>query len=422
MRLLALIAVALIAAAVFVVPEPGQPVPAPPAATAPAPYSVCPMVESARRTTVIDVVGGEAGEVDGAVFAGGEFPVEFPVDLSPSGTGTIDVAEMTGIALAPVLLGFDDPGHRAEQALSGGGIGSAACRYGAPEPQILPGGDTGEGNVYTVHLTNPFAGSATVDILAASEVGPESDASLEGIVVPPRSVVPVELSSLLPGRRQMSAAVLTREGRVVAGARHESGDDFSVVSGLEPATDWYVAFPALEGASGSLFLYNPGTSDAPFQLDVYGPEGLLEAAREDVVPARSQLVIPAGDHLEGPGVIRVVAAAPLGAAARFSGEGGIAVVPGIPSAGPSWLLPGAGRHGASRAHVFNPGVGEAAVRILDPAGEEVVAGAVAAAAMARFDLPEGPGVVVEADAEVVVSWTTLGDGVMAGDAGRRPAE
>ena len=422
MRVVALAVVAILAAAIFVVPEPGQQVPGPPAPAAPAGYTVCPLVESARRTTVLDVLGGGAGEVDANVFAGGAIAADTTVQLPEEGSAAVEVSELTGIALAPVLIGFDDPSRRVQTSLTGAGIGSTSCAPASPEPQLFLGGDSVEGTVYTLLLSNPFAGSATVDLLAASEVGVETDPGLEGIVVPPRSIVPVELSSLLPGRQLMSVAVVTRSGRVVAGAKHESGSDFSAVSGIQASSDWYLPFPQIEGAYGTLALYNPSGSEVPFQLDVYGPDEVFEAAHEDVIPARSQVVLAARDFLEGPGVLRVVATAPLGAVARFAGEAGEAVFPGVATPGPSWLLPGAGRHGASQAYMFNAGVGEATARLVAPDGQEIATETVPSGAMVAVDLPAGSGASVEADSEIVVVWMTVGDGVLAADAGRQPNE
>lgn len=419
MRFLALIAVAVLAAASLVVPEPPRPVPHAPDPAAPAPYSVCPLAEAARRSTVVASVGGAGGVLSANVFSGGDFVGEESVPVSEGGTGLLEVSQVTGLARAPLLIGLDDPGRALETVLSGAGVAAAVCGPGSADPQVLAGGGTAEGESYTLVLTNPFAGSATVDVLAASEVGTESEPALEGIVVPSRSLVPVDLSGLLPGRQTISTAVLANQGRVVVGAVHESAGDVSAVGGLVPALDWYLPLPAVEGTGRELVLFAPGTAEVPFQLDVYAVEGLAEAAYEDVVPARGQVVIPAGDLLEGPGVVRVVAAGPVAAVLRLSGEGTVAVIPGITAPGPSWLLPGAGRLGDSTVHVFNPGEVTVAAQLLSGTGSEIEAFEVPADAMIDVALPErGVGARVEADGEVVATWTTTGEAGLAGDAAR----
>lgn len=421
MRILALIVVTVLAAAPFVVPQPAEPVPRAPDAAAPAPYAVCPLGEAARRSTVLTFVGGGAGDVTTNVFSGGEIRATEDVAMSESGTGALELSEVTGLARAPVLIGLDDPARSIETVLTGAGIAASACQVGSADTQIVLGGATGEGQTYTIVLSNPFAGSATVDIRAASEVGAESDPALEGVVIPPRSVVPVELNNLLPGRQSMSAAVVTSRGRVVVAALHETGDDASAMGALEPALDWYLPVPGIEGTGRALIVHNPGTAEVPIQVDVYGRDGLVEAAHEAVVPAQGEIVVPAGDLLRGAGGLRVLAAGPVAVGLRLAGEAGRSVAPGVTTPAPSWLLPGAGRAGDSRVHVFNPGQVDVTASLLAGTGKEIETFDVPALSMVGVPLPaRGVGARLEADGNVVVHWTTPAEGGLAGDAARAP--
>lgn len=417
MRIAALIAVAALAVASIVLPAPREPVPLPPSPQSAAPYTVCPLGEAARRTTALTFV--QAGpETTVAVFSAGEVPVEQAVEVSESGTAAVVLGDITGLARAPVLVPQGTPPAAVETILQGGGAAAAPCQPGSPDPQVLLGGSTAEGHTYTISLANPFAGSATVDIAAASEVGVESEPALAGIVVPPRSVIAVDLHSILPGRQAISAAVVTRQGRVVAGAVHDSGADISATGGLVAGLDWYLPAPAPEGLSRSLVLFAPGTSEAAFQIDVYGPDGVVEAAYEDVIPAQSQVTIPLGDILEGPGAIRVLSVNPVAAALRFSGEGANAVVPGVATPSPSWRLSGAGRLGDSVVHVFNPGDVEVTVELQAGTGDPLTS--VAVPPETAVDIPisaRSIGGKLEADGDVVVTWTTASEEGFAGDAG-----
>ncbi|HEX2152695.1 MAG TPA: DUF5719 family protein [Acidimicrobiia bacterium] len=416
MKVFGLLVVAALAAATLVVPEPAAPVPHAPDPRAPAPYAVCPLGEAAGRTTAFPVVGGPAGQLDANVFSGGEVVATEAVTVEGSGTAVLELADVTGLARAPVLFGLDEPSRAIETIVTGDGMAASSCGPGSPDPQVVLGGTTTEGHAYTVVLTNPFAGSATVDVLAASEVGTESEPALEGIVVPPRSVVPVDLHSLLPGRQLISAAVITNQGQIAVGALHGSGEDISAMGGAGPSLDWYAPVPGLEGVSVTLVLYAPGTAEVPFQLDVYAPEDVFEAAHEDVIPARGQIAVPLADLLEGPGAIRVVSAGPVVAALRLERETGNAVVPGVPVPGPAWLLPGAGRLGAAQILVFNPGQVAVSARLLAGSGGEVETFDVPASTMVAVTLPERPvGARVEGDGDLVVTWVTAGEGGLAGD-------
>ena len=66
--------------------------------------------------------------------------------------------------------------------LAGAGVAAAACDAGSQDPVVLAGASTSEGETFTVILANPFAGTARADLVAASEIGTESDPALEGLV------------------------------------------------------------------------------------------------------------------------------------------------------------------------------------------------------------------------------------------------
>lgn len=416
MRVIALVFVALLAAATFVVPQPPQATPRAPEAAAAAPFTVCPLSQTAQRTTVVPFIGGGAGSFPVDVFSGNEVQASTDVSIPEGGNQVLDVNEVTGLARSPLLVAYDNPSRTAETVLRGGGSAAAACTPGSSEPQVVLGGSTAEGSSYTVVLANPFAGSATVDVQAASEVGVESDPALEGVVVPPRSLVPVDLGNLLSGRQRISASVVTTSGRVVAGALHETETDISAAAGMTAASDWYVPMPAIDGMGRALVLMAPGTGEIPFQLDVYSSEGVVEAAYEGSVPAQGQVAIPASDLLEGPGMVRVVAAGPVAAGLTLAGEEGNAMVPGADGAAPAWQLPGAGVVGDTEVHVFNPGEVDVSATLLSGNGNQIETFDVPASATVVAPLSSRTiGARLEADGDVIVHWTTDGEEGIAGD-------
>lgn len=418
MRWLALVIVAALAVGALLLPDQEVPVSGAPAPLAAPAYRVCPLSEAAARSTTLTMVGGASGgAVQAEVFSAGEVVVEESLAMSEAGNGAVDVNELTGLAAAPVLLSVEQTMPATQTILSGGGIAAAACVPAAPDTQVMVGGATAEGHTYSVVLANPFVVSANVDVIVASEVGTESDDALSGVVVPPRSSVSLDLHSRLPGRQAMSLAVVTNHGRVVAGARHGAGGDVSAMTGIAESANWFLPVPALEDVSRALVVFAPDTTEAPFQVDVYSEDGVMEAAYEDVVPARGQVVVPVGDLMEGPGALRVVSAAPVVAGLRLAGDGGRAVIPGVPEAGPSWVLSGAGRLGETIVHVFNPSEVEASVQLQSGNGGEITTVAVPQGTMVDIPLPARDfGARVEADADVIVSWTTRIEEGLAGDA------
>ncbi len=423
MKLLALVVVAALAVAVVVAPVPAPGPADEPPSPQPAPFAVCPASEAARRQTVVAMAGGGAGSADVSVFSASETVAQEEVDIPQTGAYSLVVNDLTGLDRAPLLVGVPGAATGVETVLSGDGQAALACDAGSVEPVTLPGGTTREGDSFVLMLANPFAGPATVDIGAASEVGTETNANLEGIVVPPRSLIPADLGSVLPGRQTLSVWVTQVAGRVVAAAVQEGPDDVGAVQGQVTGLDWYLPLLPLDGVTTSLVLVNPGLSDVPFQLDVYGGEqGLSEDAYQDTVPARGQLSIDTADLVDGPGGVRVLAAGEVGSVLRMAGEGARAIVAGASSPGPVWVLPGAGRLGPTSLLVLNPGDIDVAARVMRADGSETIGTVdVPAGAMVRVDFPaDDIGARVEADGDVVVSWITRNDAGLAGDTGRVP--
>ncbi|MGH8911419.1 MAG: DUF5719 family protein [Acidimicrobiia bacterium] len=420
LKVAALAVVALLAVAAIVTPSQDPPMPDSPSAPVAAPYTVCPLGRAARRTTVLALVGGSEGTAGITIFSAGAIVVEDEIAVPAEAATSFVLNELTGLAQSPALVALPDSGAAMETILSGAGQAASSCEAGSPGTVILPAGSTVEGETYTLILTNPFAGSATVNIGAASEVGTESDPALTGVIVPPRSVVPVDLSTLLRGRQSMSVSVTPAIGRVVTSTLQEGSGDVATVSGLVPGNDWFLPVPTLEGARRSITVATAGTAEVPFQLDVYDQDGLFEAAYEDTVPARGQATIDVADLFEGAGAVRVVAAGPVAAALRFDGEGVRTVTPAVSAPGPSWLLPGAGRLGTTSVHLFNPGEIDVQAQVLAGNGSDVLETlAIPGGTVGVVTVPSGGhGVRVEADGDLVPSWMTATNTGVAGDAAR----
>lgn len=423
MKYVALLVVALLAAAVLVVPGPTEPVADVPPAPSAAPFAVCPLGEAARRSTRVVLAGSTSGSADASVFSAGEIVASETIDVGRSGVSVLHVDELTGLALAPVLLALPEAAP-VGAVMEGEGRSATECGPGASETVVLPGGSTAEGEEFEIRLANPFAGAASVSLLAASEVGTESDPSLDEVVVPPRGVVTLDLATLLPGRLGMSVAVTALEGRVVASAIQTGGGDTAAWQGEVPSLDWYLPFPRPSDVDTRLVLAAPGPSEVAYQIDIYGQDGLQEAAVEGVVPARGHLVVPPADLPEGTRAIRVVAAAPVGVALRMEGEGVRAVMPGLTTPQPGWILPGAGLLGQTRVHVFNPSGADVVAQVSSASGAETFdIRNVPAHSVVGITVPAGTsGLRVDADGDVVVTWFSRGDdGVAAESAQPAPS-
>lgn len=411
MKFTAIAAVVLLAAATFVVPVPSMPSPGAVPSSPPPPYAVCPLLETARRTSGVELLTDTGAELTTAIFSAGEVLVETGLALEP-GARVVEIADLTGAARAPMLL---DRGHDQVVAgswLEGRGVAASRCDPGSAGQVVVAGGSTREGDTHTILLANPFGAVAVVDVTATSEVGVETESTLEGIVVPPRSLVSVELTRLLAGRQFLSAIVTPVQGRVITGAVHEGEGDVSATAGLEPSTDWWLPVPDI-GVETYLVLVAPGSADTPFQLDVSDTEGELEAAHEDIIGARGQYVLGVDELMVGAGAIRVTAASPVVAVLWTIGEGIRSVVPGVPAASEEWWLPAA--RGPVQIMVFNPGTVDVTATAVNGSAARVTR-EVPASSLEIIELGGGD-LRLTADGEVVVTWFSLGEQGMAGEAG-----
>jgi hypothetical protein len=161
------------------------------------------------------------------------------------------------------------------------------------------------------------------------------------------------------------------------------------------------------------------TADVEYQVDVYGPQGLVEAQQDGVVPARGSVSLP----LSGIGVgaaagVRIVATQPVAVFQRLAADTGVAITAGAAATSSGWLLPGAGLSagGTGSLLIFNAGLEEDTVLVTalrdQPASQEI---AVPAGMVVEVPAMEGRAnaYTVEGQGQLVAAWVTTGDGATA---------
>jgi hypothetical protein len=265
---------------------------------------------------------------------------------------------------------------------------------------------------------NPYAGEATVDLIALSDSGLEAAPQLRGIIVPSRSSVILDLDELLPGRQFLAIAVEVSSGSVMTAARFDAGADGALWHSVSPALDWFVPIPAA-GIGGELVISTGSTADVEYQVDVYGPQGLVEAQQDGVVPARGSVSLPlSGMEVEAAAAIRVIATQPVAVFERLVAETGVAMTEGTASTSSRWLLPGAGLSagGTGSLLILNAGLEEDTVLVTalrdQSASQEIT---VPAGMVVEVPAMEGGAnaYTVEGQGELVAAWVATGEGAMA---------
>ncbi len=403
--LLALV-VAALAIAVLLIPSPALPEAGVVAATNPPSVAVCPIEESSGRSTTIGVASEVNGDGRFTAFAAGVSAGSASFSTGSSGSAAVSIAEIAPLGTGAGLTELPGIDVAAASVLIGTESVAVETCVATPLPQtLLAGGSTVSGSHHLVQLMNPYAGDAVVDLVVQSESGLEAAPPLRGIRVPSRSSATIDLAEMLPGRQSLSIAVEVASGNVVAVGRYDAGADGALWHSVAPALDWYVPVPAA-GIGGELVISTGVAAEVGFQLDLYGPQGLVEGFQDGVVPSRGATVVPfSGMGLEGASALRVISTQPVAVFLRSSSETGVAITSGASQTSSTWLLPGAGLAPGSlgSAVILNAGLDEDTV---------IVTARRAQSAAKQFALPAGTVLEVPAFEGGANAYAVRGQGAL----------
>ncbi|WP_275562867.1 DUF5719 family protein [Streptomyces sp. 5-6(2022)] len=249
---------------------------------------------------------GKDGGKGGQAAPGGDKPV---LPLKEPGK---PVTTEESSADAPALIGTADgrfaPGWTVQQtttidAGSGRGLLGTACT--APDTDFwFPGVSTDRNRQDFVHLTNPDDAAAEVDLKLYGPSGRLKPSTDEAITVPPRSTVPILLSTLTDQRAAgASLHVTTRTGRIGAAVQavdQKAGSDWLPASAV-PSTS--VAIPGIpkDATSARLIVFAPGSDDADLKVRLAGPNNAITPAGHESLHVKSGMTtaIDLGDVTKG---------------------------------------------------------------------------------------------------------------------------
>ncbi|MEV8478806.1 DUF5719 family protein [Streptomyces sp. NPDC051173] len=213
---------------------------------------------------------------------------------------------------APALIGTADgtlaPGWTVQQSTvvsagSGRGLHGLTCT--APDTSFwFPGASTAKSRQDYVHLTNPDSTPAVVDLEMYGKDGRIQAAAGEGINVPPRSTVPVLLSTLTDAPTENATLhVAARSGRVGAALQasdEKLGGDWLPPSG-EAAPDAVLPGIPADATSVRLYVFAPGSDDADLKLRFAGANSAITPAGHESVHVKSGMTtaVDLGDVTRG---------------------------------------------------------------------------------------------------------------------------
>ena len=358
MKWVTAILVLALGAAAALLPEAEAPAPRPEPGIASPPVAVCPTEEGATRSSSLDVMSTIAGVGQVTIFSGGGSAGSGSFDTGASGSASVPVGEIAAVGSAAALVEFPTSESATASVTIGPTVLSAETCSRIPDSQVIVGGGSTINDIpLRLQLMNPYSATAVADITAFSESGRESSEALRSIIVPARSSVVVDIGSILSGRETLNLIVEATRGSIVTSASTEVGGDQAVWRAVAPEQTWYVPFPVFSG-SREVVIASSTANDVAYQIDVFGPDGVEDAAIEGTISGGGQEVINVSEISQAALAVRVVTTAPVGVFARLTGEGGVGIAAASPQPTNDWLVPGAGSGAdtAGRLAVVNVGV------------------------------------------------------------------
>lgn len=226
------------------------------------------------------------------------------------------------------------------------------CASKASDQWYFADGSTARDATLLLALFNPFPDEAIADLSFTHEEGRANPAAFQGLVVPARGLVVVDVGSQVRRREQVSATVNARSGRLVVDRiqlrteRPKRGAALTL-GAPRPSDVWY--FPEgvkAEGIAERVVVYNPGSREALVDVEFTLDEGAIEPFELSVPPGDRAILdvsaeqrVPAGAHAL---TVRSVNDEPVVAErwieANGSGRLGLGVTTGSPIAAERWLF------------------------------------------------------------------------------------
>lgn len=202
---------------------------------------------------------------------------------------------------APALIGSADgpfaPGWTVQQttAVSSGngrGLHGTSCAE-ADTDFWFPAASTADQRHDYAHLTNPDDTTAVVDLELYGKDGPVKSEAGQEITVPPRTTVPVLLSTLTPEPvTDLAVHAVVRTGRVAAQVHavdEKKGGDWLPATSVPRATAVLPGIPA-DATSVRLVVLARGENDADLKVRLAGRTGSITPAGHETLHVKPGVV------------------------------------------------------------------------------------------------------------------------------------
>jgi hypothetical protein len=413
MRYVAVLAMVALVVTVALLPDPTPQEPGnAPVIVAP-PVDSCPLIQAGDRSTSVSILSPVDGPGRLSAYAAGSIIGELDFRTGATGSVTIPASDVGAVGASGGLVELPTDTTAAGVVVQGpSSLAAEACEDVVTEEAFVSGGSTVSGEGFELQILNPFAGNAEVNLTVTTDAGIESDDRFDSVIVPPSSSQSLDFGEIVPGRSFISIDLETTEGAVLAVARQTVGDELAIWRAVEPAQDWWLPVPE-GGETKELVLSTPANSEVDYQIDFYGPEGLIEEFVSDRLAPRGVTRLPLTTETTDAVGVRVISTGPVVPTLRVDSDQGLAVTTGSQVEALTWLLPGASSPpgGSGSAVILNPGVDPVSVTVRSMRENAVARDFdVGPESTLVVRLVNADGYRIDSTGSVVVMWVAAGFG------------
>ena len=313
--------------------------------------------KNGRADGVIWIANANDEAVDATVtfvpMAGAGEPKVVETSVAPNSRRFLRHAEHVTAPFAAAMVEVNGGDVAVEHSINGSaGEDHAPCASKASDEWHFADGSTARDATLLLALFNPFPDDAIAELSFTHEEGRATPAAFQGLVVPARGLVVVDVGAQVRRREHVSTTVEARSGRLVVDRiqlrteRPKRGAALTL--GAPSGNDvWY--FP--EGVKADsiverVVVYNPGAREALVDVEFTLDEGAIEPFELSVPPGDRAILdvsaeerVPAGTHaLTVRSVNGEKVVAERWIEANGSGRLGLGVTTGSPITAERWLF------------------------------------------------------------------------------------
>ncbi|MBG02150.1 MAG: hypothetical protein CL470_07765 [Acidimicrobiaceae bacterium] len=231
------------------------------------------------------------------------------IEVPPMSVHTVDLADVPKVAgeFAAVMLESNVGNLVVEHHVTGAtGESQSNCQTDAADEWYFASGTTRDGSREIISIFNPFADSAVIDMTFVADGRVRRPDAFSGLVIPPRSLLPIDITGAVTLADVLSTSIKARNGRVVAERLMMFGDEFSpnglnIETGTPSLAPIWVFPGGIDGSAlSAIQIYNPSEiEEANVDIEIYSDfaySSFIEPVSLTVSPASTETVVLGGEE------------------------------------------------------------------------------------------------------------------------------